>query len=352
MKVVVIGGGPVGLYTAIALEKNGYLVDVYEKGSWPIDKACGQGIMPSGVDLLKDIGLSFKEGENYFPFKGISYFDSDQMIRADLPRCGYGVERNTLSKMLFDLANKKRNINLFANSPVVDSFISENKFVLSINGELKKYEFAFACDGINSSLRMKYHNQKSKKKNLRMGAREHFWMKPWSHNVEVYWKDGIEAYVTPVSDKKIEIAFLWYDSFDFKGANLREKLWEKFPELAEKVDIKSSARDFRGSMPFVAHSSKIKVKNIFFVGDAFCFIDGITGEGISLGIKSSKIITSRFIKWSCRDNLEVKFLYFHYTIMVNIALFLARWKRLRTFVFNFLQRNPSIFRFILKINDL
>ena len=45
--VLVIGGGPAGLATAIAARMKGFDVTVVDGAKPPIDKACGEGLMPS-----------------------------------------------------------------------------------------------------------------------------------------------------------------------------------------------------------------------------------------------------------------------------------------------------------------
>ena len=51
--VVVIGAGPAGLAAAIAARQRGLTVTVAESARFPIDKACGEGIMPDGVEALR-----------------------------------------------------------------------------------------------------------------------------------------------------------------------------------------------------------------------------------------------------------------------------------------------------------
>ncbi|MGB8062426.1 MAG: FAD-binding protein, partial [Candidatus Sulfotelmatobacter sp.] len=46
--VFVIGGGPAGLAAAIAARKCGLRVIVADAAQPPIDKACGEGLMPDG----------------------------------------------------------------------------------------------------------------------------------------------------------------------------------------------------------------------------------------------------------------------------------------------------------------
>jgi len=56
--VVVIGGGPAGLAAAIAARRRGLTVTVAESARFPIDKACGEGIMPDGVEALRSLGIA------------------------------------------------------------------------------------------------------------------------------------------------------------------------------------------------------------------------------------------------------------------------------------------------------
>ncbi len=55
--VFVIGGGPAGLAAAIAARKRGFEVVVADSAQPPIDKACGEGLMPDGVAALARLGV-------------------------------------------------------------------------------------------------------------------------------------------------------------------------------------------------------------------------------------------------------------------------------------------------------
>ncbi|MGH9469745.1 MAG: NAD(P)-binding protein, partial [Terriglobia bacterium] len=45
-----MGGGPAGLAAAIAARRKGFHVVVADGGCPPIDKACGEGLLPKGVE--------------------------------------------------------------------------------------------------------------------------------------------------------------------------------------------------------------------------------------------------------------------------------------------------------------
>ena len=56
--VVVAGAGPAGLAAAIHAAKAGLSVLVVDPHAGrPIDKACGEGVMPGGVEALERIGI-------------------------------------------------------------------------------------------------------------------------------------------------------------------------------------------------------------------------------------------------------------------------------------------------------
>jgi menaquinone-9 beta-reductase len=56
--VCVAGGGPAGLAAAIALRREGFGVAIVDCAVPPIDKACGEGLMPAGIPALRDLGVT------------------------------------------------------------------------------------------------------------------------------------------------------------------------------------------------------------------------------------------------------------------------------------------------------
>lgn len=353
MKVAIVGGGPIGLAQALMLANQGHQVTLFERGTWPRDKACGQGIMPSGIKILKNLGIEFIPGKEGYAFKGIEYIDGPLSLSGSLPRAGIGVERLTLSRKLLEACHKRSEITLLDNTAVKDVIPKENTVIIKTEEDNQEFDFVFACDGVHSQVRKKLRNRKVRRGTWRMGAREHFNISPWTQKVEVYWQDGVEAYITPVSNEKIEVAFLWFEDAlnPLDQSPLKDQLWRRFPELKKRCSPELSQGDFRGHGPFSTYAQEIQKGRVFFVGDAYCFLDGITGEGISLGLKGASLIAKNFQRWNWWHELRFKLHYWHYGLMVRLALGLSYNKRYRRLLFRMVQKAPKSFNIILKLND-
>ena len=74
--VLVAGAGPVGLATALYLAEAGLSVVVAEPRSAPIDKACGEGLLPAALRALAELGVD-PSGQQ---LRGISYLDERRSV--------------------------------------------------------------------------------------------------------------------------------------------------------------------------------------------------------------------------------------------------------------------------------
>ena len=83
--VLVVGGGPAGLAAAIAARAKGFRVVVADCSRPPIDKPCGEGLMPDALAALSQLGIAVRS-EDSFPFRGIRFVDSSRLSSRELSR--------------------------------------------------------------------------------------------------------------------------------------------------------------------------------------------------------------------------------------------------------------------------
>ena len=82
--IFIAGGGPAGLAAAIAARQKGFSVIVADYARPPIDKACGEGLMPDAVLALSRLGITFGFNQG-IPFRGIRFTDGKTSVTGRFP---------------------------------------------------------------------------------------------------------------------------------------------------------------------------------------------------------------------------------------------------------------------------
>jgi flavin-dependent dehydrogenase len=82
--VFVIGGGPAGLAAAIASRKKGFRVVVADGARWPIEKACGEGLMPETLAALRELGVSIRPTDGHV-LRGVKFVGKQSEVEARFP---------------------------------------------------------------------------------------------------------------------------------------------------------------------------------------------------------------------------------------------------------------------------
>ena len=90
--VFVVGGGPAGLAAAIAARQRGFSATVADILQPPIDKACGEGLMPDSVTELARLGVSL-DPSRHGCFRGIRFIGPSSLVESEL----FGVEKGAFT---------------------------------------------------------------------------------------------------------------------------------------------------------------------------------------------------------------------------------------------------------------
>ncbi len=273
--VVIVGGGPVGLASAIEARLAGLTVAVIEPRTDAIDKACGEGLMPGAIPLLARLGVD-PEG---MPLHGVSYISPtrrvDHRFRSGP---GRGVRRTTLHTAL---SSRARELGIERVTARVDA-ISQDSTGVSAGGI--RGSWLFGADGLHSAVRRLAGLERSpSSRGRRFGLRQHFKVEPWSDLIEVHWAAHAEVYVTPVASDTVGIAVLGPTHTDF---------WETIagvPALAARLGGAEAASTLRGAGPFRQRATRPSSGRVLLVGDASGYVDAITGEGLRLGFDQARV---------------------------------------------------------------
>jgi flavin-dependent dehydrogenase len=274
--LLVAGGGPVGLATALYARRAGLDVVVAEPRAGAIDKACGEGLMPAAVHALSELGVNV-DGR---PFRGIRYLAGGQRAQAlfkDGP--GLGVRRTALHAAL-RTAVVEQGIEV-VERPVAR--VEQDDYCVFAAGVEARY--LAVADGLHSPVRRLLGLDRPSPGRARYGIRRHYHVRPWTDLVEVYWSLHGEAYVTPVSEALVGVAIL-----TSRRAPFEEQL-SGFPALLEHLPT-GGVTKARGAGP-LRQSPRGRVQGrALLVGDAAGYVDALTGEGMAAGLASAAALVA------------------------------------------------------------
>src|SRR5271165_2416087 len=104
--VFVIGGGPAGLAAAIAARRKGFSVTVADSRRPPIDKACGEGLLPQTVAAAREFGLDLGCAPA-FTIRGVRFHGESVSVASEFPNgSGLGIRRTALHGALVEEAGR------------------------------------------------------------------------------------------------------------------------------------------------------------------------------------------------------------------------------------------------------
>jgi menaquinone-9 beta-reductase len=281
--VFVIGGGPAGLATAIAARKKGFRVTVADGAQWPIEKACGEGLMPDTVAALRELSVILGAGDGQV-MSGVRFVARESEVEARFPaECAIGMRRVALHAKLVERA-QNCDVELLWGTPVTG--ISRDGVTLAAlgksEGKFVRARWIVGADGIASRVRLWAGLEAAVRRDPRFAVRRHYRIQPWSDFMEVHWGDHSQAYVTPVGADEVCIVTISGD----RGAK-NMTLSEEFPQLAQRVGSAKVMGHDRGAITITQKLRHVQRGNVALVGDASGSVDAITGEGLSLGFRQA-----------------------------------------------------------------
>ncbi|MGA9884218.1 MAG: NAD(P)/FAD-dependent oxidoreductase [Candidatus Acidiferrales bacterium] len=339
--LAIVGGGPAGLATSIAASRVGLQVAVFDGRKPPIDKTCGEGLLPSALAALSDLGIAI-DSHLGIPFTGIRFTDKKSSAYAPiLGGAGLGLRRRDLHRVLIERA-EACGVSLFWSARISDM----QRDGVWVDGAFHPCSWLVGADGQQSAVRKFAGLEPRKRASLRFGFRQHFSTVPWSNAVEVHWGQRVELIVTPTGREEICIVVLTSDP------HVRvEEAIDQFPEIAERLRGAAVVSRESGASTHLCRARAVVRGNVALVGDASCAMDGISGSGLSLAFQEALALADAL---ACEDLAVYERTHARITKVpvrvTRLLLMMGSSAFLRRAALGFLARNPALFSRLIALH--
>lgn len=299
--VIIAGGSIAGAASAYALGARGLRVLLCERAAPGRDKACGEGLLPAGVEALSRLGLGGAVAEiRGQPFSGVGFELFGQLARADFAHgTAFGVRRARFDAALWARAASHPNVTARERCGVDDLWrdvFGRVGGVRLASGEVARAPLVIAADGLGSRLRTAAGLDRGLPRRKRYGIRVHFGVPgplPFGDAVRVLVDPPGEFYVTPVAPDQVQVAFL---GDDLAARGFSKKTFTAavlaHPILGPRLAGATPLGEPMGAGPFGRRARAVVLDGFALVGDAAGYVDAVTGEGMELALRSVEALAA------------------------------------------------------------
>lgn len=314
--VIVVGAGPAGSTAAHYLALAGREVLLLEKGTFPRDKICGDGLTPRAVKELVDLGLDI-DGDGWNRTRGLRVHGSGTTVELPWPGGGpfpdFGLVR---SRMDFDqlLARKAAASGAHllegtkVTEPLVDPTTGRVSGVIAQQGgttSTYRAPLVVAADGASSRLAVALGIEPRKDRPMGVAVRRYY-------TAPQHGDDLLEAWIdleTRDSGRRTHMPFGYGWVFPVGGGTFNVGLGTFHIGPKPKVDHRQLFREWTAGLAFAGHFDEARAlgplsgaplpaglnrrplytRGLLLTGDAGGMINPLSGEGIDYAMESGRL---------------------------------------------------------------
>jgi flavin-dependent dehydrogenase len=333
--VFVVGAGPAGLSAAIAARQKGFEVVVADGSAPPIEKPCGEGMMPETLAGLRTLGVELGAAEGH-RFSGICFVQEGACVAADFPQgLGIGLPRSILHERMVARA-EECGVQFRWKSPAAGI---DQEGVQLVTGKVRA-RWIVGADGQGSRVRRWGGLDEAKRNQVRFASRRHYRVKPWSSHMQIWWGQHAQAYVTPTGREENCIVLM----SDTPGRPCFDVALEEWPELRARLANAQLASRERGAITSMRSLRRVQNGNVALVGDASGSVDAITGEGLRMAFQQATTLADAMVNGDLTSYEQAhRALGRRPMLMGDLMLWLGRNPRIRRRVVCAMQSRPDLF---------
>ena len=307
----------------------------------PIDKTCGEGLMPDSLASLRKLGVPI-DSSHAFRFHGVRFAGKGVSVESNFPSgVAFGMRRPALHSHMIEQAARAGVILRWGEH--VTGICAAG---VLLGPELIRCRWIIGADGGTSRVRRWAGLDSTTRDTIRFGYRRHYQVAPWSEFMEIHWGDGCQVYITPVGDGELCVALLSEDS----QLRLDDAL-PRFREVSRRLHGAQFAKAERGGISASRKLRRVYNAQVALIGDASGSVDAITGEGLCLAFRQAMALAEAI---ECGDlsryQTAHKCIYRRPAFMSDFMLMLNQHNWIRDRALRAMARQPGIFANILAMH--
>lgn len=314
--IAIVGAGPAGTATALALEGSGLSIALIDKDGFPRDKICGDALSPDVVSQLNklplDSGPLFSSMEEKIWCRAVRFVAPNfkhvdlQLTKDNIT--GYVSKRLDFDHFMFEQAIKNKNVKVFSGSKVKDVRIeSSHAEVILANEQVIKAQIVLGADGANSVVKRKLQGEEIDRNHHCAGLRVYYEnVSGFSEDNAVelhFYKDLLPGYfwVFPLPNNQANVGLGMHSAHIAKRKpNLKKMLAEiieAHPNVAPRFKNAKPTETVKGfGLPLGSKKRKISGNRFLLLGDAASLINPLSGEGIGNAIRSGRVAAEYLVE--------------------------------------------------------
>lgn len=308
--IAIVGAGPAGSIAAYVAARRGFSVALIDRQTFPRDKACGDGIGPGAVRVVRRLGLE-EVFDGFLPVGTITVFGpngsrSDSAVPAidGEPATGFVIPRLQFDERLFQKAVKAGAEDLSGNRFLGMTLRNTDRLVelRSSSGTQRTIaaRLVLGADGAYSVVRRSLVDRKDPKRSKHNG----FAMRAYAHTSESWLtsnhqprlmlefsRDLLPSYgwMFPIGENHINIGVGGPLDVLQRRRVAPADLLDKYIDSVRARGIEvSDLRDQRAHhLPHVAGMPTLTHPRAALIGDAASMINPVSGEGIAYAVEAA-----------------------------------------------------------------
>ncbi len=303
--VLIIGAGPGGCSTAIALKDAGLRVAMIDKATFPRDKVCGELMHRKAVETLNIMLPGFEQTFKAFPktlvLKHTQINYKGQMIQFDWMNESYTCPRMELDNFLLGQVKAHTQTAVFTATSPDKITVIETGVTVTIKDSPTVFtgKIIIGADGANSIVAKQLTERTIDRKHYLGAVRAYYSNVKDTHPdvSQVFFspKYGLNyLWVFPVEGGKVNVGFgLLSQNISDKKINLKDAFHQYFkqsPELSAKFKDAVQEGPLEGfGVPLGSSIGAPSGNRFLLLGDAASLSNPLSGTGIGNSVLSGKL---------------------------------------------------------------